>query len=88
MNPLRIGALLAIRFYRGFLSPAKIVLFGPTAGCRFIPSCSAFALEAIEQHGLVDGSTLTLKRLCRCHPWGGAGFDPVPACGRVESNRR
>jgi hypothetical protein len=46
--------------------------------CRFVPSCSTYALEALEAHGAVAGSFLALRRLARCHPWGGHGFDPVP----------
>ena len=46
--------------------------------CRFHPTCSAYAIEAIEQHGVVRGYGLALRRILRCHPWGGAGFDPVP----------
>jgi uncharacterized protein len=46
--------------------------------CRYQPSCSAYALEALKVHGAVRGGWLTLKRLARCHPWGGFGFDPVP----------
>jgi putative membrane protein insertion efficiency factor len=55
---------------------------GPSAvmppSCRFAPSCSAFAIEALQRHGAFRGSWLTLKRLLRCHPWGGSGYDPVP----------
>jgi putative membrane protein insertion efficiency factor len=55
---------------------------GPSAvmqpSCRFAPSCSAYAIEALERHGAFRGGWLTLKRLLRCHPWGGSGFDPVP----------
>jgi putative membrane protein insertion efficiency factor len=65
-----------IRAYRGLLSPLM-----PPA-CRFTPSCSAYALEALESHGPVKGLWLALKRLSRCHPiaWlgGSSGFDPVP----------
>jgi putative membrane protein insertion efficiency factor len=61
-----------IRFYRKFISPLK----PPT--CRFAPTCSAYALEAIEVHGPVKGSYLAVKRICKCHPFHPGGFDPVP----------
>jgi hypothetical protein len=47
--------------------------------CRYTPTCSTYALEALETHGVVRGGWLTLRRLGRCHPWGGYGWDPVPA---------
>ena len=50
--------------------------------CRYDPTCSTYALEALEQHGALRGSWLTARRLSRCHPWGGHGWDPVPASGR------
>lgn len=46
--------------------------------CRFTPTCSAYALEALQRHGPFKGSYLTIRRLLRCHPWGGSGYDPVP----------
>lgn len=67
-----------IRIYRLLFSPMKRVLFGPLAECRFTPSCSAYGIEAIHQHGAVKGAWLLLRRLLRCHPWGGCGCDPVP----------
>ncbi len=61
-----------IRGYRELISP-----FMP-AVCRFEPSCSQYASEAIERYGIIKGCALALKRLIRCHPWGGCGCDPVP----------
>ena len=61
-----------IQLYRLFLSP----LLGPR--CRFFPSCSEYALEALEQHPLHHATWLIAKRLGRCQPWGGSGYDPVP----------
>ncbi len=64
--------LIFIQFYQHSISP-----FLPPA-CRFVPTCSQYALEAIQKYGPFKGSWLTLKRLLRCHPWGGSGYDPVP----------
>ncbi|HEX9046520.1 MAG TPA: membrane protein insertion efficiency factor YidD [Verrucomicrobiae bacterium] len=68
----------AIRVYQLTLSPALVFLLGGTAGCRYTPSCSVYAVEALQAHGALAGGTLAAKRLCRCHPWGGCGHDPVP----------
>ncbi|HKX58629.1 MAG TPA: membrane protein insertion efficiency factor YidD [Steroidobacteraceae bacterium] len=70
-------ALLPIRLYRWFLSP----FLG--RHCRFHPTCSAYALEAIETHGPARGYLLALKRVGRCHPFGGSGYDPVPEARRA-----
>ncbi|HZS17069.1 MAG TPA: membrane protein insertion efficiency factor YidD [Candidatus Udaeobacter sp.] len=67
-----------IRLYQWTLSPLLSLLCGPDAGCRFTPTCSAYFLEAVEKHGVGRGSWLGLKRLARCQPWGGRGYDPVP----------
>ncbi len=64
--------LLPILFYRYCISPLK----PPT--CRFTPTCSEYALIALKKYGLFKGMWLTVKRLLRCHPWGGSGYDPVP----------
>ncbi|MFO1105290.1 MAG: membrane protein insertion efficiency factor YidD [Amaricoccus sp.] len=72
MSPLAHLMALPIRAYRLLLSPWL------GAHCRFQPTCSAYALEALDRHGAWRGTWLTLRRLRRCHPWGGSGFDPVP----------
>jgi hypothetical protein len=81
MNPLQHILVFAIRVYRWTISPAQIFLFGPTSGCRFTPTCSKYAMEAIHTRGALLGVWLALKRICRCHPWGERGHDPVPECG-------
>jgi putative membrane protein insertion efficiency factor len=78
-SSLATGAfILAIRAYQLTLSPAQTFLFGAAGGCRFTPSCSAYALQALRERGLVTGAMLSAGRICRCHPWGGCGHDPVP----------
>jgi uncharacterized protein len=64
--------IAAIRVYQMVLSP----LLAPA--CRFEPSCSSYAIGAVARHGVIRGSWLALKRIGRCHPWGGFGYDPVP----------
>lgn len=61
-----------IRFYQKHISPAL-----PSC-CRYMPTCSQYAIEAIEKRGVFVGIFLAVRRLLRCHPWGGSGFDPVP----------
>ena len=67
-----------LRVYKLTLSPLLAALTGPGGGCRFQPTCSEYWADAVETHGFVRGCWLGIKRLCRCHPWGGAGYDPVP----------
>ena len=64
--------LLPIYFYKGAISP----LTPPS--CRFTPSCSTYAVEALRRHGPFKGLYLAIRRILRCHPWGGSGYDPVP----------
>lgn len=78
MNVAQHIMVFGVRIYRWVISPVKTVLFGPLSHCRFSPSCSRYALEAIRRHGALRGGGLALKRICRCHPWGGCGDDPVP----------
>jgi putative membrane protein insertion efficiency factor len=71
--------LLLLRVYRAAISPALTAVFGPMGfGCRFSPTCSEYAMQAIRRHGVIKGGWLTLGRLGRCHPWGKHGSDPVP----------
>jgi len=72
--------LLAIAAYRKTLGPLL------RAPCRFLPTCSLYALEAIEAHGALRGGLLAVRRLLRCHPFGGGGYDPPPPRTRVRSS--
>ena len=76
-NPIRLVLIGFLRLYRLLISP----LYGQV--CRFHPTCSAYALGAVERHGALLGSYLAARRLIRCHPWNAGGYDPVP-----ESRRR
>jgi hypothetical protein len=71
--------ILLIRLYQAALSPVIVAVLGPSARCRFTPSCSQYAREAVRLHGALIGSWLALRRLGRCHPWGDGGEDPPPA---------
>lgn len=64
--------LIPIYFYRVALSPLK------PQSCRYTPTCSAYAVEALKKHGPFRGFWMALKRILSCHPWGGSGYDPVP----------
>jgi putative membrane protein insertion efficiency factor len=64
--------IILIRFYQLALSP----WLAPR--CRYMPTCSCYAIEAVTKHGARKGAWLAAKRIARCHPWGGSGFDPVP----------
>jgi len=65
-------ALIPVYFYKYCISP-----FTP-ASCRFVPTCSEYALQAVKKYGPFKGGYLAIRRIIRCHPWGGHGFDPVP----------
>lgn len=64
--------ILPVKLYQLTISPLL------PASCRFVPTCSQYAVEALKKHGPLKGSYLTFRRLLRCHPWGGSGYDPVP----------
>ena len=67
-----------VRFYQVAISPWT------PAACRYTPTCSTYAIEALREHGSLRGSWLAIRRLARCHPWGGFGYDPVPAAGTPD----
>ncbi len=74
--PARLG-LAVLYLYRLIVSPIIVMLFG--RACRFEPSCSQYAEQAIRTHGILRGGMMAAHRLLRCHPLGGQGYDPVPA---------
>jgi uncharacterized protein len=78
MNAAQHILIFGVRCYRWVISPAKAFVFEPLGRCRFTPSCSEYALEAVGRRGALAGSWLAIKRIGRCHPWGGCGADPVP----------
>lgn len=85
--------LLLVRLYQRLVSPALSLVGGPTCGCRFAPTCSHYAVEAIATHGALTGAWLSFRRLLKCTPFHPGGFDPVPArrslvCARVRSDGR
>lgn len=68
---LTLFAVYLIKFYRGFISPLK------PPSCRFVPTCSEYALLAIEKYGVARGSVMAVRRILRCHPFHPGGYDPV-----------
>jgi len=81
---MKFIVLLLIRLYQLTLSSFM------GRNCRFLPTCSEYATEAIERHGVWCGGWLAVKRISKCHPWGSSGFDPVPetcSCGATHNKR-
>lgn len=79
LSPLQRIVLAPIRFYRRFLTPLKA-----QPSCRFHPTCSAYAQEAVTMHGALRGSYLALRRILKCHPFHPGGLDPVPSANRLS----
>jgi len=86
VKALLVALLMA---YRYAVSPL-LHMIAPGSGCRFEPSCSDYALQAVRRHGPLSGSWLAAKRVARCHPWGGHGYDPVPdscSCAQEQDHQ-
>lgn len=74
--------ILLVKFYQKFLSPIC------PGVCRYTPTCSQYMIEAIETYGIIKGIWLGSKRILRCHPWGGSGYDPVPKPTNKKTDKR
>ncbi len=81
MTPGAYILSLPVRAYRLVLSPYV------GHGCRYQPTCSVYALDALERHGAFKGGWLAIRRIGRCHPWGGSGYDPVPGADPRHDHR-
>ena len=89
MNVAQHILTAALRGYRALISPVLTAVFTPLGfGCRFEPTCSRYAIAAIETHGALKGTVLAAWRVCRCHPFGGSGNDPVPVTFRLAFRRK
>ncbi|MEK6734654.1 MAG: membrane protein insertion efficiency factor YidD [Pseudomonadota bacterium] len=69
---LKKSLIILVKIYQKAISPFNM------GCCRFTPTCSNYAIEALNKHGVMIGGWLILKRIIRCHPWGGSGYDPIP----------
>ena len=77
-SPVARVMILIVRIYQHTLSPLKRFLLVGAGCCRFHPTCSQYAIEAMQTHGFINGGWMGLRRIMRCHPWGKSGYDPVP----------
>ena len=79
MNGAQLICIGLIKVYQRCVAPVLVTVFGPMGfGCRFEPTCSVYAMQAVREHGAIKGTLFAVRRLCRCHPWGPSGHDPVP----------
>ena len=75
---MKLLLIILVRGYQVFISPPLHFLCGPFSGCRFNPTCSQYFIDAVRVHGSVRGAWMGVRRIFRCNPWGGIGYDPVP----------
>ena len=86
--PARMTSRLASSALRGAIRLYQLTLaYFFVGACRYDPSCSAYAMAAVSEHGALKGSLLAVHRFCRCNPWGAGGYDPVPSARRPLSCR-
>ena len=88
MSTARASVPLAARPLHALVRVYRYLAAGRPSPCRYSPSCSTYALEALEVHGAVRGTWLTVRRLGRCHPWGGHGIDLVPPAASADASGR
>ncbi len=81
-------AKLALALYRWIISPLIHTLAGPGFGCRFQPTCSEYSRQAIDHFGLSKGVWLSIRRISRCHPFGGSGYDPLPVISPLSNESK
>jgi putative membrane protein insertion efficiency factor len=79
MSPLALVMRAMVRVYQYVISPVL-----PAGNCRYDPTCSTYAVQALETHGAIKGGWLAIRRILRCNPWGGMGYDPVPQPRRAH----
>ena len=87
VSVFRSISLFLVLVYRKVISPVLHGALGPSCGCRFTPTCSAYAEEALRKHPLHRALWLIVKRVTSCHPWGGSGYDPVPESKAEKKDR-
>jgi len=75
---MKLLLVILVRLYQIFISAPLHFLTGPMSGCRYMPTCSQYFIDAVRVHGSVRGTWMGVKRIFRCNPWGGMGYDPVP----------
>ncbi|MEI6865994.1 membrane protein insertion efficiency factor YidD [Flavicella sp.] len=79
---IKFPFIALVRIYQAMISP-----YIPST-CRYSPTCSHYAIEALEVHGVLKGGILAIKRILSCHPWGGSGYDPVPQSIKKQNNNK
>ncbi|MEM7672171.1 MAG: membrane protein insertion efficiency factor YidD [Verrucomicrobiota bacterium] len=88
MKIFRACCLFLVAVYRKVISPILHLVAGPSYGCRFVPTCSQYAEQALKIHPPLRALGLIVRRVSRCHPWGGSGYDPVPEANDARFKKK